>query len=140
MSYIRGITNPEALYIWHDTEDGLVHWTWNVPRPLSNGQGFEAPLKDFYLVALRYAASFDMHAAAGDFSAREQHVYLATGRRVGASKRSAWFRSLHNSETCETAYLVRVQFKAIYVNLWPVTWEYVVRSVADHEAARKDKS
>jgi hypothetical protein len=35
MSYIRSLSNPEGLYIWHDV-DGTVHILHSVPPPLSS--------------------------------------------------------------------------------------------------------
>jgi hypothetical protein len=130
MSYIRSLSNPEALYVYEDIEDARIHWSWTVKKPLSNGECFVVPKWAMHRVALKFEDGREQ-ASAGGFSAREQYVYLDTGRLADESKTK--------NRDADAAVLIRIEYKGTYVYLWAVTWKAVVRSVVWHEKTDKTK-
>jgi hypothetical protein len=138
VSYIRCLSNPEALYIWGDVE-GFANICHNVKPPLArpsedgNPSLFKIPTKTFEAVALKWAREFEEDVEIDGFRVREVTVFTATGRIVPAK-----FDVLRDRR--KTEWLIKLSYKRHFVHLWRVTWEAVVRSVEDHQPVRKKRA
>jgi hypothetical protein len=130
MSYIRCISNPEGLYIWHDF-DGDVKITWsNVKPPLSynvKDKKWPIPMMSVPVRVFQSACKkWDEHpynaVNVKGFTVEEIHVNVKTGKRIKEKE----FIKIINKVKSE--FLVRIAYKKKFVYLWPVTWDYVVNS------------
>lgn len=129
MSYIRCLSNPEALYIWGDCQ-GYVNISHCVKPPLSSGRQFRIPTKDFHRVGKKWSEWCDEEKGIrlGHLRIQEIHVYRDTGKPVGPE----WMKNFLKKKKREADFLVKVSYKRDFVFLWKVTWKYVVDSIVDH--------
>lgn len=138
MSYIRCLSNPEALYIWGDA-DGFANICHNVKPPLSspwpkdgNTPLFQVPIKAFEKAALRWYGSGKDDVTIDGFRVQMVSVFVKTGMRVPKNLDILTDRRRHE-------LLVRISYKRHFVHLWDVTWAYVVRSVEAHQPFHKPR-
>lgn len=129
MSYIRCLSNPEALYIYGDCS-GYVNISHGVKPPLSSGRDFRIPDRDFHRVGKKWADWCDEERGikSGHLKVQEILVYRDTGKPVGRE----WRKNYFHKKQRPTDFLVRISYKRDFVFLWKVTWEYVVHSIVDH--------
>lgn len=129
MSYIRCLSNPEALYIYGDCS-GYVNISHGVKPPLSSGRDFRIPNRDFHRVGKKWADWCDEESGikSGHLKVQEINVYRDTGKPVGRE----WRKNYFHKKQRPTDFLVRISYKRDFVFLWRVTWEYVVHSIVDH--------
>lgn len=137
MSYIRCLSNPEALYVWSDGKK--THITHNVKSPHSSGRDFTIPHKAFERV-LKLWAQYHEPSRCGGVIAQELHIDKKTGKIIPRWKpckrgckpqgRNAWIpckrcwkRDVKGSRRGE--FLIRLSYKNDFVNLWRVTWDYM---------------
>lgn len=141
MSYIRCLSNPEGLYIVCTGKTvTIMH---SVLPPHSSGKDFYIPVKTFEHCALKDDGWAEKVEYRG-MKIEEIHVGKKSGKIIpdmspcnhGCKKekngafvpckkcvRKIW----DNAEDGE--FLVRISYKRDFVNLWRVTWQYVVENI-----------
>jgi hypothetical protein len=140
MSYIRCLSNPEGLYVWHDV-DGTVHLHYGGRKkpksPLSKGTEMRVPYRTFVRAVERWEASGEDRTSVHGFEIEELHVYLKTGKRVPDFKSNEdAIRYLKDARKNPSEYKIRVSYGGSFIHLWSVTWQYVVNNVMEREMKR----
>lgn len=137
MSYIRCLSNPEGLYVWSDGKFATL--THNVERPHSSGRSFSIPHRTFEALLKKWAKWIEP-ARQGGAVAEELHVEVKTGRLIPPWKpcrrctpagKNAWIPCRRcgpgSLDRPSGRYVIRLSYKGDFVNLWRVTWDYMVR-------------
>lgn len=124
MSFIRCLSNPERLYVWHDV-DGTVHIHYGgkgAPKPpFSKGELMCVPWKTFLKAAEQW--DWNEECRYRGFVVEEVYVFMDTGKKVPSS-----YDVITAKPRRKTEYLIRVSYKGNFVFLWKVTWAYVMES------------
>lgn len=123
MSYIRGLSNPEGLYIWGEG-DGTVYICHNLISPFSSsrhehGEQLQVPRALFEEVCCRWAERrFTNRGSAEDGI-----------RRSGLSVRE-------ESTKRDLNWKIRFEYEGRFFYMWQVTWDYIVRGVLERHPKR----
>lgn len=139
MSYIRCLSNPEALYVWSDGKHAnILH---HVKEPNSSGRNFTIPAKAFERVLKLWAQGHEPAKCAGAV-AEEIHVDRKTGALIPDMKpckrgcqrhgRNAWAPckrcfAKQRIAAKDGEFFVRLSYKGNFVNLWRVTFDYMTK-------------
>lgn len=143
MSYIRSLSNPEGLYIFGSNGIHIYH---GLKPPLCSEKSWPIviPESDFYRVCHAWDHGPDQWkgpAYSRDFSAREELIFVNTGKRVPddvASMRRSMKDLFKGKKRPLERFVIRLQYKKKYIMIWRVTWHYVVENVVkrSHENFR----
>ena len=146
MSYIRCLSNPEGLYIYGGADGVWINH--NVRPPLASKKAddgcsphFIVPQRDFDQVGLKWDKGWahDERVRSGKLVAQEVHVYLDTGRPVERDWHKRIFRETNKvTERRPSAFFIKLSYGRRFVMLWRVTWQYVVRSIVEHNKWEKE--
>lgn len=138
MSYIRCLSNPERLYVWSNGK--YVNITHSVKRPNSSGRHFTIPHGIFEGTCKRWANDNEPAVCRGA-KAEELHIDRTTGRVIPEWKpctrgckpdgKNTWtpcLRCLKKSmgDAKRGEFVIRLSYKKDFVNMWRVTWEYII--------------
>ena len=121
MSFIRCLSNPESLYVYHNVY-GFIDWIMTLPK----GERFQMniPPRTFYGLIRKYVQEyFTLPVKWGKMSVDEVWTSQKTGKVLGA---------LNDEEPRiegEADLKVRVRYKDQECVLWDVTWDMVVQGV-----------
>lgn len=139
MSYIRCLSNPEALYIW---SDGKTVSIWHaVKKPHSSGANFGVP-DPIFTRCLKLWREFHEPATYKGMKVEELSVDVRNAeiipnqkpcrrgcKRVGRNgyipcKRchARMFRNVRKSR-----YVIRLSYGKHFVDMWRVTWDYIAK-------------
>ncbi len=138
MSYIRCLSNPEALYVHSDGRRVTIDH--NVKPPHSSGKNFTIPSAVFRAGIKKYMKFEDGFSHRG-MKVEEVHVDKRTGMLIPDLKpcpkctdvtkngfapcrpclRSHWRDAKHGW------FAIRLSYGKHFVNLWRVTWAYTAK-------------
>lgn len=116
MSYIRSLSNPEGLYVWGDF-DGKLTFSWG-------GNLLRIDKELFHKVAMRwYCGEFD-------FFEDEPDSALDSVTEDSLSVKDIFIPA---GEADESRFVIRLTHETTQIDLWPVTWYYLVDEVVRRE-------
>ena len=125
MSYIRGNSNPEGLYVFDDGEK--IRIKGGLPCSVDPDMAIDPEI--FRKVAVRWEhEGQDEPVSEKGFRVEEIYTYLEDGSPVGE-------KVVH--EERKRAFLVKLTHGKKKIFLWRVTWEYVVNDVLRRERLKK---
>jgi hypothetical protein len=117
MSYIRGGSNPEKLYIWGDGENATIAEgfkdTWNIPLNIFNGL-----IRKFHRRFHDYPCQYK--------GAQVEEVWVDTNGLQWKSEET--LDSHLKRMECKTKLSYYDEGEEHSVIMWDVTWEYIVYS------------
>lgn len=123
MSYIRGTSNPESLYIWADFR-GRVHVSHRVSPPLSSGDEFTLPRHVFEHICRAWGRTYGTSRYRG-LRIEKLHVYVDDGSRVPINEDIVRMLSCNRPREI----LMRLSYGKHFLFMWLVTWEHIVANV-----------
>ncbi|KKN89759.1 hypothetical protein LCGC14_0236050 [marine sediment metagenome] len=122
MSFIRCLSNPESLYVYHNVY-GFINWIMTLP----NGERFQMniPPRTFYGLVRKYVREyFTLPVKWGKMSIDEVWTSQKTGKMLGE------LNSTESRLQGEADLKIRVCYEDQECFLWDVTWDTVVYGVA----------
>ena len=140
MSFIRCLSNPEAMYIWHDVDE-TVHITHSVKPPLaSKGDEFCVPTRLWYGLWRVVERNHGLYLNEGDvlkfgdLKLEEKHIYIDSGRIVKSYKMKDLF-----AERKPTSFRWKFSYGKHFVYMWQVTLEHIYLNVLEQLEREKTK-
>lgn len=138
MSYIRCLSNPEGLYIYSTMENQVcIHHCLRPPLSSTDTKGnlertIVVPEKVFMEACHRWdhgPNQWQGPIKVGDLLVEERYVYEKTGKAV--PERHTIKDYLKDRKP--KRYVILFQYKAQYIMLWRVTWQYVIANVVNRK-------
>jgi hypothetical protein len=133
VSYIRCLSNPEGLYMWHDVSGKVAMCCSAILDKHGNPKVLYFPAKDFFKAVRLWEDNYGEPVKVGDIELREVWVNVKTGRiREDPKNRKEAMKSVRRMFRKSAAkYDLKILFryKRERIFMWQVTWEYAVNQV-----------
>ena len=128
MSFIRCLSNPEAMYIWHDVDE-TVHITHSVKPPLaSKGDEFCVPTRLWYGLWRVVERNHGLYLNEGDV------LKFGDLKLVKSYKMKDLF-----AERKPTSFRWKFSYGKHFVYMWQVTLEHIYLNVLEQLEREKTK-
>ena len=108
MSYIRHSCNPEGIYIWDDGENT------NITCNKFKDEIKTIPSKTFSALIRKYKRKNDCEYN----NAEIKEVFIESHKKQTAIEKELEFK--------DGRFQMRLSYKDWYIDMWLVTWEYIV--------------
>lgn len=137
MSYIRCLSNPEGLYIF--VSDYGINISHNLNPPFSSEPSRRdfitdiiVPEKVFFEGCHRWdhGPNVEGTVKVGGLLIQERQIYEKTGKKVQENRS---IRSIYKDKA-KRRMVIFFKYKAQFIMLWRVTWQYVVGNVLDRRS------